>query len=85
MFTINHTEHAMIQHKTDTLSIRIHTGNPDHHLYNNNGVWWIHYTEYPDALTSRRVRRSLRTRDRGTARRRRDAVFAGLFRKGGLA
>ena len=26
------------------LSIKIDLENPDHHLWNNHGTWWIHYT-----------------------------------------
>ena len=60
------------------LAIRIQDGNPDHHLWNNNGTWFVHYTVYPDALTSQRVRRSLGTKCLETARRKRDALFSNL-------
>lgn len=63
-------------------SIRIDATNPDHHLYNNNGTWWIHYTSYPTPVTTKRVRRSLKTRDVILARQRRDALFAELFFEG---
>ena len=33
------------------LAIRLDPANPDHHLWNNNGTWWCHFTIYPDALT----------------------------------
>jgi hypothetical protein len=49
--------------------------NPDHHLWNNNGTWWLHYTEYPTPVTKQRVRRSLRTKSIRKARRLRDALF----------
>ncbi|MFP4166976.1 MAG: hypothetical protein ACLFUF_07420 [Opitutales bacterium] len=65
--------------KNKHASVRIQAQNPDHHLYNNNGTWWLHYTSYPTPITSRRIRRSLRTRDLETARRRRDNVLAQLF------
>ena len=58
------------------LSIRVNLGNPNHHLWNNNGTWFVHYTVYPDALTSQRVRRSLRTHCVEEARHRRDELFA---------
>lgn len=59
-----------------TLSIRIDHSNPNHHLWNNNGTWFIHYTVYPDSLTTQRVRRSLRTRSLREARLKRDGLFA---------
>jgi hypothetical protein len=61
------------------LAIRIDPRNPDHHLYNNNGNWWLHYTVHLTDYTKRRVRLSLRTRDLPTARRRRDEIFARLI------
>lgn len=54
------------------LAIRVKDGNPNHHLWNNNGVWWLHYTVYPTPVTVERVRRSLRTRSLPRARRVRD-------------
>jgi len=52
--------------------------NPNHHIWNNNGTWWLHYTLHLADYTKRRVRESLRTRDVDEARRRRDARLAGL-------
>lgn len=49
--------------------------NPNNHLWNNNGTWWVHYTEHLPDWTKRRVRRSLGTRDVTEARRRRDAIL----------
>ena len=61
---------------TPILAVRTDAGNPNHHLWNNNGTWWIHCTvHYPD-FTSRRLRRSLKTRDLDVARTRRDCFFA---------
>jgi len=62
-----------MSHKT-TLAVRI-TGNPDHHLWNNNGTWWAHYTEHLPDYTKRRVRRSLHTKDLGIARVLRDSLL----------
>ena len=56
-------------------SIRIDPTNPNHHLYNNNGTWWIHYTIWPTPCTSQRVRRSLKTKCLNTARKKRDALL----------
>jgi hypothetical protein len=70
----------MTTYETDTACIRVDTGNPNHHLYRNNGGnWWIHYKEYPTPVTEQRVRRSLRTKSLTTARQRRDDLFAQLF------
>jgi hypothetical protein len=60
---------------TATLAIRVPTENPDHHLWNNHGTWWCHYTEHLSDHTKRRVRRSLGTADRVTARFLRDSLF----------
>ena len=68
--------------KNHHTSIRIDTANLDHHLYNNNGTWWLHYTSYPTPVTTQRVRRSLKTKDVVLARQRRDALFADLFANG---
>jgi len=53
-------------------------GNANHHLWNNNGTWFLHYTTYPTPFTKERVRRSLGTKDLDEARLRRDAFFAHL-------
>ena len=62
-------------------SIRMSSDNPLHHLWLNNGTWWVHYTLNFDFRT-RRVRRSLATRDAAEAVRRRDELFARLAREG---
>ena len=46
---------------------------PDHHLWNNNGTFWCHYTVHESDYTKRRVRVSLHTKDPSEARTRRDA------------
>ena len=66
---------------TSKLAIRVREQNPDHHLWNNNGTWWCHYTEHLPDYTKRRVRRSLRTADRAIARFLRDSV---LFEAGAI-
>ena len=57
------------------LSIRTAATNPFHHLWNNNGTWWVHYTEHLPDHTKRRVRRSLHTKDSGIARVLRDSIL----------
>ena len=61
-----------------TPSIRIRTENPNHHLWNNHGTWFLHYTIHPTPFTKERVRRSLGTKDVAIARQRRDEAFAEL-------
>ena len=56
------------------LAIRT-TDNQDHHLWNNNGTYWCHYTEHLPNYTKRRVRRSLHTKDLGIARVLRDSLL----------
>jgi hypothetical protein len=59
-----------------TTSLRINRANPNHHLWNNNGVWWIHVTLHLPDFTKRRLRRSLSTADLATARGQRDCLLA---------
>lgn len=49
------------------IAIRIGS-NPNHHLWSNNGTWWLHYTEHLPNYTKRRVRLSLHTRSVKAAR-----------------
>jgi hypothetical protein len=57
-----------------TLAIR-KTDNQNHHLWNNNGTWWCHYTEHLPDYTKRRVRKSLHTDSIGIARVLRDSLL----------
>ncbi|MFM8494343.1 MAG: hypothetical protein ACKOEM_02295 [Planctomycetia bacterium] len=63
------------------LSARIDDDNEQHHLWLNNGTWWVHYTLNFDFRT-RRVRRSLGTKSLTEAIRKRDALFARLVAEG---
>jgi len=65
-----------------SLSIKIDTENPDHHLWNNHGTWWIHYTVHQRDYTKRRVRVSLETRNLREARQRRNTLLLHLSEKG---
>jgi hypothetical protein len=58
-----------------TLAGRIRPDNPRHHLWNNNGTWWCHYTLHLPDFTKRRVRTSLATRDPVKALALRDALL----------
>src|ERR1035441_10869757 len=62
--------------------IRIAADNPNHHLWNNHGTWFLHYTVHPTPFTKERIRRSLGTKDLAAARRRRDRLFADLGEAG---
>jgi hypothetical protein len=60
-------------------ALRFREENENHHLWNNNGTWFLHYTVYPTPFTKERIRRSLGTKDVETARARRDAFFQHLL------
>ncbi len=63
---------------TTLAGIRVRAENPNHHLWNNHGTWFLHYTVHPTPFTKERIRRSLGTKDVRIARERRDAFFANL-------
>jgi len=52
-------------------SLRVDASNDTHHLWCNNGTWWLHYTVHFDHRV-RRIRKSLRTRSLADAITRRD-------------
>jgi len=58
--------------------LRVRPENPNHHLWNNHGTWFLHYTVHPTPFTKERIRRSLGTKDLNVARERRDAFFTHL-------
>jgi len=62
------------------LSIRIRPDNPNHHLFNNHGTWWIHYTVHQPDFTKSRIRQSAHTPNLLEARRRRDQLLSELPR-----
>lgn len=49
--------------------------NPDHHIWNNNGTYWCHYTVHNEDYTKQRVRVSLGTKDIEIARALRDFLM----------
>jgi hypothetical protein len=63
---------------TALTGIRVRAENPNHHLWNNHGTWFLHYTVHPTPFTKERIRRSLGTKDVRVARERRDSFFAAL-------
>jgi hypothetical protein len=63
------------------LSARTHSNNPDHHLWNNNGTWYLCCTVLTSPITANRIRTSLKTHSLATARSRRDRILAELSQK----
>lgn len=61
--------------KTGRFSVRIHTQNPDHHLWWNRGSWWFHGTVHLEDSTKHRVRTGLGTKDIIAARGKRDQIL----------
>jgi hypothetical protein len=61
------------------LSLRTRAENPNHHLWNNHGTWWCHFTLHLANGTKCRVRRSLRTGCPTKARTRRDGLLGRLM------
>ena len=59
------------------LSLRTNPENPNHHLWNNNGTWFIHYVVHPTPFTKERIRKSLGTKSLADARAKRDAILSG--------
>jgi len=54
---------------------KIKTPAQDHHLWNNNGTYWSHFTLHLPDYTKERLRLSLDTQDLNTARARRDSLI----------
>ncbi len=65
-----------IMNERPVLSLRCHRGNPNHHLWNNNGTWWCHLTLHLPGFQKERLRLSLETHEVGHARRLRDSLLA---------
>jgi len=66
---------------TGRLSIRTNPANRRHHIWCNNGTWWVAYVLH-FSCRKRRVRRSLGTSCVEEAIRRRDDLFARIERDG---
>ena len=67
------------------LAVRVNPQNPDHHLWNNHGIWWCHFTLHSPQFTKQRLRRSLGTRCVQEAREIRDFLLATSFSCGATA
>ena len=74
----NHRSSRIMSTITKLPVIRVRTDNPNHHLWNNHGTWFLHYTVHHTTFTKERIRRSLGTKDLELARERRDNFFANL-------
>jgi hypothetical protein len=80
----SHKEKSRIMNSLTSLpGIRVRPENPNHHLWNNHGTWFLHYTVHPTPFTKERIRRSLGTKDIRIARERRDSFFAHLASEAG--
>jgi hypothetical protein len=66
---------------TGRLSIRTNPANRRHHIWCNNGTWWVAYVLHFSGR-KRRIRRSLGTPCVDEAIRRRDELFARIERDG---
>ena len=61
-----------------SLAVRVNHTNRNHHLWNNHGTWWMHYTLHLPDFTKQRIRESLATPCLQTARCRRDVLIETL-------
>ncbi len=68
--------HHCSQQSAGKLSLRTDDRNPNHHLWNNNGTWFVHYTVSNEGYSGQRYRESLNTHDVREARKLRDQLFA---------
>jgi len=73
----------LVTNQGEELALRIDDSNLNHHLWNNNGTWWIHYTIYPTPVTVERIRNSLKTKNLSEARNRRDKILDNLLTQAG--
>ena len=60
------------------LSLRTHPRNPNHHLWWNNGTWWLHATVHRPDYTKQRLRVPLETKNIHRARTQRDTLLSSL-------
>jgi hypothetical protein len=74
----NHRSSRIMTSLAKLPSLRVDAENPNHHLWDNHGTWFLHYTIHPTPFTKERIRRSLGTKDVRIARERRDNFFSTL-------
>ena len=77
------SEETIMTHPNMHLVIRHSRSNPDHHLWNNHGTWWLHFTLKSACGAQKRHRLSLKTRDVAAARKKRDRVLAAIAENSG--
>lgn len=65
------------------LTIRFSRDNADHHIWNNNGTWWFHFTMRSQNGVTQRSRHSLKTADVEQARAKRDRLLQALQQASG--
>ena len=65
-----------------TLAIRKKDSNPNHHIYRNGNLWWVHFFVHHSGFKARRVRKSLRTGSLAEAIIRRDELFEQIRQDG---
>ena len=51
----------------------------EHHLWMNNGIWWLHFVPSGGNVKLARVRRSLKTNDLTLARYERDEILGSVL------
>jgi hypothetical protein len=64
------------------LSVRVNPGNLNHHLWKNNGTWFVHYTRHEPGYRKVRCRHSLGTKSLDAARHRRDVILNSVRKEG---
>ena len=64
------------------LAVRVNPANLNHHLWNNNGTWFVHYTRHEPGFIKVRQRRSLSTKSLVQARQRRDNILNSCMAEG---
>lgn len=65
----------LVTRRTDT--------NPNHHIWKNNGTWWIRFTLRSTVGQTMRHAYSLKTPDPESARRKRDRILSAIQTKSG--
>jgi len=68
-------ENSSIGEIETALAVRVNGENPNHHLWNNRGTWWCHFTLHRSDYTAERIRVSLKTHSLDEARTRRDELL----------
>lgn len=61
---------------SSVLVLRRSPANPNHHLWNNHGTWFVHYVVHYANGTRERFRDSLETKSLAEARQRRDRFLS---------